>query len=66
MLMVVADAYFKGLMRTDIKPVYPYMRKEVMLQMPEKYDSIGFIKRHLMDISKRWMMIMVAWLHGTL
>jgi predicted alpha-1,2-mannosidase len=43
MLMVVADAYFKGLMRTDIKPVYTYMRKEVMLQMPEKYDSIGFI-----------------------
>jgi predicted alpha-1,2-mannosidase len=43
MLMVVADAYFKGIMNIDIKPVYPYMMKEVMLQMPEKYDTIGFI-----------------------
>jgi len=43
MLMVVADAYFKGLMKIDIKPVYPYMMKEILLQMPEKYDTIGFI-----------------------
>jgi predicted alpha-1,2-mannosidase len=43
MLMVVSDAYFKGLMSTDIKPVYKYMRKEALLQMPEKYDSIGYI-----------------------
>jgi predicted alpha-1,2-mannosidase len=43
MLMVVADAYFKGLMKTDIKEVYPYMMKETLLQMPEKYDSIGYI-----------------------
>jgi|WetSurMetagenome_2_1015567.scaffolds.fasta_scaffold00551_4 predicted alpha-1,2-mannosidase len=43
MLMVVADAYFKGLMKVNIKKVYPYMMKEALLQMPEKYDSIGFI-----------------------
>jgi predicted alpha-1,2-mannosidase len=43
MLMVVADAYMKGLMDIDMKPVYPHMKKEAFLQMPEKYDSIGFI-----------------------
>jgi predicted alpha-1,2-mannosidase len=43
MLMVVADAWVKGLMKIDIKDVYPFMMKEVMLQMPEKYDTIGFI-----------------------
>lgn len=43
MLMVVADAYFKGLLKSDIREFYPYMFREVMLQMPEKYDSIGFI-----------------------
>jgi len=43
MLMVVADAYFKGLVKTDIELIYPYMFREVMLQMTEKYDSIGFI-----------------------
>ncbi len=43
MLMVVADAYFKGLMKIDMMPVYPYMFKEVLLQMPAKYDTIGFI-----------------------
>ena len=43
MLMVVADAYFKGLMRTDMEHVYPYMVKEALLQMPEKYDSVGYI-----------------------
>jgi len=43
MSMVAADAYFKGLMRIDMREVYPYMLKETMLQMPEKYDSIGFI-----------------------
>ena len=43
MLMVVVDAYFKGLVKTDIRKLYIYMLREVMLQMPEKYDSIGFI-----------------------
>lgn len=43
MLMVVADAYFKGLIMQDIRELYPYMLNEVMLQMPHKYDSIGFI-----------------------
>ncbi len=43
MLMVVADAYFKGLMKIEMKTVYPYMMKEVLLQMPEKYDTIGYI-----------------------
>ncbi|HSL86647.1 MAG TPA: GH92 family glycosyl hydrolase, partial [Bacteroidales bacterium] len=43
MLMVVADAWFKNLMRVDIDEVYPYMLSEVMLQMPEKYDTTGYI-----------------------
>ena len=43
MLMVVADAYFKGLSRSAIREFYPFMFKEVILQMPDKYDSIGFI-----------------------
>lgn len=43
MLIVVADAWVKGLTRINIDSVYPFMRREVMLQMPEKYDSIGFI-----------------------
>jgi len=43
MLMVVADAYFKGLMRANIRQVYRYMAREAWLQMPAKYDSVGFI-----------------------
>jgi predicted alpha-1,2-mannosidase len=43
MLMVMTDAYFKGLFGVDPKSVYPYMRKEAMLQMPECYDTIGYI-----------------------
>jgi predicted alpha-1,2-mannosidase len=43
MLMVVTDAYVKGLTDIDMKAVYPHMRHEAMLQMPERYDSIGFI-----------------------
>jgi len=43
MLMVMVDAYFKGLYDIDMKEVYPFLKKEVMLQMPEKYDSIGYI-----------------------
>lgn len=43
MLMVVADAYFKGISGIDMKAVYPYLKKEVMIQMPEKYDSTGYI-----------------------
>ena len=43
MLMVMADAYMKNLFPTDLKEVYPYMRKEALLQMPERYDTIGFI-----------------------
>ncbi|MBN1107126.1 MAG: GH92 family glycosyl hydrolase [Bacteroidales bacterium] len=43
MLMVVADAYFKGLMKVPVQELYPYMKREVLLQMPEKYDSIGYI-----------------------
>ncbi len=43
MLMVVADAYFKGLMKIDMADVYPWMMKEVLLQMPAKYDSTGYI-----------------------
>lgn len=43
MLMTITDAYFKGLFDLDLKKVYPYIRNEAMVQMPEKYDSIGFI-----------------------
>jgi predicted alpha-1,2-mannosidase len=43
MLMVLTDAYFKGLFGLDLKSVYPYIRNEAMVQMPEKYDAIGFI-----------------------
>ena len=43
MLMVMADAYFKGLFDIDLQSVYPYIRNEAMVQMPAKYDSIGYI-----------------------
>jgi predicted alpha-1,2-mannosidase len=43
MLMVMTDAYEKGLFGLDMKEVYPYLKKEAMIQMPEKYDSIGYI-----------------------
>lgn len=43
MLMVVMDAYKKGLCKFPISDVYDYMKREVMVQMPEKYDSIGYI-----------------------
>ncbi|MDX9883465.1 MAG: GH92 family glycosyl hydrolase [Prolixibacteraceae bacterium] len=43
MLMVMTDAYYKGLFNLDLKQLYPYIRNEAMVQMPEKYDSIGFI-----------------------
>ena len=41
--MVMADAYFKGLFDFDLESVYPYIRREIMWQMPERYDSIGYI-----------------------
>ncbi|HBL74763.1 MAG: hypothetical protein A2W90_15105 [Bacteroidetes bacterium GWF2_42_66] len=43
MLMVMTDAYMKGLFDIDMKTVYPHMKHEIMLQMPERYDSIGYI-----------------------
>lgn len=43
MLMVLTDAYFKGLFDLDLKQVYPFIRNEALVQMPEKYDTIGFI-----------------------
>ena len=43
MLMAMTDAYFKGLFKIDLKSVYPYIRNEAMVQMPEKYDTIGYI-----------------------
>ena len=43
MLMVVVDAYFKDLFDLDMKSVYPFLKKETLMQMPEKYDSIGYI-----------------------
>lgn len=43
MLMVMADAYFKGLFDFPLPSVYSYMKDEAMIQMPEGYDTIGFI-----------------------
>lgn len=43
MLMVMVDAWAKGLFVPDMKAVYPYLKKEAMVQMPERYDSIGYI-----------------------
>jgi predicted alpha-1,2-mannosidase len=43
MLMVMTDAYMKNLFPVPLKEVYPYIRKEALLQMPERYDTIGFI-----------------------
>jgi predicted alpha-1,2-mannosidase len=43
MLMTVTDAYFKGISDIDIETVYPYLRREALWQMPEKYDTIGYI-----------------------
>mgnify|MGYP002391335817 CR=1 FL=1 len=43
MLMVMTDAYFKGLFDISLESVYPHIKHEAMIQMPERYDSIGFI-----------------------
>ncbi len=43
MLMVMADAYYKGIFDISLDSVYPYMRHEAMIQMPERYDAIGYI-----------------------
>jgi len=43
MLMVMTDAYFKGLFDIGLESVYPHIKREAMIQMPERYDSIGFI-----------------------
>jgi len=43
MLMVMTDACEKGLSDFPPETVYPYMKHEAMIQMPERYDSIGFI-----------------------
>lgn len=42
-LMVMADAYFKNLFNIEIQSVYPHLRNEALIQMPEKYDAIGYI-----------------------
>jgi len=42
-LMSMIDAYVKGLFDIDIKDVYPYLKRETLWQMPEKYDAIGYI-----------------------
>ena len=43
MLMVMTDAYFKKIYDIDVKSVYPYLRKEALIAMPERYDKIGYI-----------------------
>jgi predicted alpha-1,2-mannosidase len=39
----MADAWFKGVFEMPLASVYDHMRHETMIQMPERYDSIGFI-----------------------
>ena len=43
MLMVMTDAWVKGIDNVDMNSVYPYLRREALVQMPEKYDKIGYI-----------------------
>ena len=43
MLMVMTDAYFKGLYDFNVKSVYPYLKREALVAMPARYDSIGYI-----------------------
>jgi len=43
MLMVLVDAYFKGLYDIPAETVYPIIRQEALLQLPERYDSMGYI-----------------------
>lgn len=43
MLMVVTDSYFKSISGLDAKTIYPYIKKEALVQMGEKYDKIGYI-----------------------
>ncbi len=44
MLMIMTDAYFKGLFdNIKIEKIYPYLRREAMVQMGKKYDKIGYI-----------------------
>jgi predicted alpha-1,2-mannosidase len=43
MLMVMTDAYIKGLFGFELESVYPFIRREIMWQMHERYDSIGYI-----------------------
>lgn len=42
-LMVFTDAYVKGLCDVDLASVYPYIRKEMLAQMPAWYDQFGYI-----------------------
>ncbi len=43
MLTVVLDAYVKGIISTDMETAYRGMRKEILVQMPDKYEAIGYI-----------------------
>lgn len=43
MLTVVLDAYAKGIVQDNLPQAYQGMRKEIMVQMPEQYDKIGYI-----------------------
>ena len=43
MLMVMVDAYFKGLGGFNAETIYPFVKREALIQMGEKYDHIGFI-----------------------
>jgi predicted alpha-1,2-mannosidase len=45
MLMVVADAYQKGLCGIDAKTILPYLKREALIQIPEKYDKVGYIPK---------------------
>ncbi len=43
MLSIPTDAYFKGLVDVDMKTIYPGIRNEMTMQMPDKYEKYGYI-----------------------
>ncbi len=45
MLMVMVDAYYKGLYSShlSIEDVFPHIKNEALMQMPVKYDAYGYI-----------------------
>ena len=43
MLMVMTDAWFKGLCDLDLAQLYPLLKREALMQAGPHYDAIGYI-----------------------